>query len=286
MEPVRTVVEIATRGKLVVGEPYFAPGVPIALDRKSLHGRRARRARRRRRAGAAARRSSACSGRPSRIEAVLEGLLVERGARQEFEPYEPPAPTTEGRTDLRDLTTFTIDPDTAKDFDDAISVAPRGRRRARVGAHRRRLVLRPGRLAARPRRRRAARSRPTSPASSRRCSRPSSRTTSARCGRTSTGSASRSSSRRRRRAELLPLGDPQRRAPDLRPGAAARRAARGRRRARARRRVLGRAAQAAASPAARCGSSRPELEFEFDGKGGVAARLARASPSRTRSSRS
>jgi ribonuclease R len=30
--------------------------------------------------------------------------------------------TTEGRTDLRDLRTFTIDPDTAKDFDDAISV--------------------------------------------------------------------------------------------------------------------------------------------------------------------
>ncbi len=56
------------------------------------------------------------------IEAVLEGLLVERGARVEYEPYEPPAPSAEGRVDLRDLPTFTIDPDTAKDFDDALSV--------------------------------------------------------------------------------------------------------------------------------------------------------------------
>jgi ribonuclease R len=65
-------------------------------------------------------------GSADRIEAVLEGLLVERGARTDFEPHDPPAQTTEGRTDLRGLTTFTIDPDTAKDFDDAISVAREG----------------------------------------------------------------------------------------------------------------------------------------------------------------
>ena len=57
---------------------------------------------------------------------MLEGLLVERGARMPFEPVEIPEPTLEGRTDLRDLTTFTIDPDTAKDFDDAISVVREG----------------------------------------------------------------------------------------------------------------------------------------------------------------
>jgi ribonuclease R len=61
-------------------------------------------------------------GPASRIESVLEGLLVERGARVEFEPHDPPAPSLEGRVDLRDLVTFTVDPDTAKDFDDAISV--------------------------------------------------------------------------------------------------------------------------------------------------------------------
>jgi ribonuclease R len=61
-------------------------------------------------------------GRATDVEAVLEGLLVHAGARTEFEPYDPPEPSLEGRVDLRDLTTFTIDPDTAKDFDDALSV--------------------------------------------------------------------------------------------------------------------------------------------------------------------
>ena len=46
----------------------------------------------------------------------------ELGARTEFEPYELPDPSLEGRVDLRDLTTFTIDPETAKDFDDALSI--------------------------------------------------------------------------------------------------------------------------------------------------------------------
>ena len=30
------VVEVARRGKLVVAEPYFAPGVPLVLDKKGL----------------------------------------------------------------------------------------------------------------------------------------------------------------------------------------------------------------------------------------------------------
>jgi ribonuclease R len=121
VEPVRTVVEVASRGKLVVGEPYFSPGRPIALDRKSLRG-----AERGELAVVASGRGRAkverVIGPVDRIENVLEGLLVERGARQEFEPFDPPPLATEGRTDLRELRTFTIDPDTAKDFDDAISV--------------------------------------------------------------------------------------------------------------------------------------------------------------------
>jgi ribonuclease R len=125
MEPVRTVVEIASRGKLVVGEPYFSPGVPIVLDRKSLRG-----AERGELAVVATGRGRAkverVLGSAERIENVLEGLLVERGARTRFEPVDEPAPGLEGRTDLRDLTTFTIDPDTAKDFDDAISVRREG----------------------------------------------------------------------------------------------------------------------------------------------------------------
>src|SRR5262245_12321184 len=121
-EPVRTVVEVASRGKLVVGEPYFAPGTAIVLDRKALHG-----AERGDLAVVASGRGRAkverVLGPAKRIEAVLEGLLVERGARVAFEPVDLAEPSADGRVDLRDLTTFTIDPDTAKDFDDAISVA-------------------------------------------------------------------------------------------------------------------------------------------------------------------
>jgi ribonuclease R len=60
-------------------------------------------------------------GPSSRIENVLEALLVERGARVELETHDAPDPDIEGRADLRDLTSFTIDPETAKDFDDALS---------------------------------------------------------------------------------------------------------------------------------------------------------------------
>ena len=61
-------------------------------------------------------------GRASDIETVLEGLLVHTGARTEFERYEAPEPDISDRVDLRDQLCFTIDPETAKDFDDAIAV--------------------------------------------------------------------------------------------------------------------------------------------------------------------
>jgi len=118
----RVVVEIGRRGKLVVGEPFFTPGVPLVLDKKGV--------------GEASPGELAVVSVPQRgrahleevlgpadrIENVLEGLLVERGARRPFEPHTPPDPSTDGRVDLRELTTFTIDPDTAKDFDDALSL--------------------------------------------------------------------------------------------------------------------------------------------------------------------
>ena len=121
----RVVVEVARRGKLVVGEPYFAPGTPIVLDAKGFGGlQQGELAVVRLGRGRA--RVERALGSARRIETVLEALLVERGARTAFEPHEIPEPTLEGRVDLRELTTITIDPETAKDFDDALSFRREG----------------------------------------------------------------------------------------------------------------------------------------------------------------
>ena len=124
-DPFLRVVEVAKRGKLVTGDPFFTPGTPIVLDRHTLADARpgdlavVR-------PGRGRARVESVLGPASAIESVLEGLLVERGARVPYEPHTLPVPSLEGRTDLRDLLAFTIDPETAKDFDDAISVRPEG----------------------------------------------------------------------------------------------------------------------------------------------------------------
>jgi ribonuclease R len=61
-------------------------------------------------------------GRASAIESVLQALLVQEGELRGFEPYDLPSISTEDRVDLRGELTFTIDPETAKDFDDALTI--------------------------------------------------------------------------------------------------------------------------------------------------------------------
>ena len=47
---------------------------------------------------------------------------MQEGELRGFEPYEPPSISTEDRVDLRGELAFTIDPETAKDFDDALTI--------------------------------------------------------------------------------------------------------------------------------------------------------------------
>ncbi len=83
-------------------------------------------------------------GRPDVARDVIEGLMLERGLEREFPPVverdareagRQPAPRGPERLDLRELPTFTIDPLSARDFDDALSAERTGDGGARVWVH-------------------------------------------------------------------------------------------------------------------------------------------------------
>jgi len=129
-DPVVAVLE--RRGRFLTAELFFGRGRRINVERPkpTLHagpgdlvlvapnGPRAGRGRVVRRIG-----------RPDVARDVLEALMLDRGLRRRFDPLiEREARAAADRTpddvprrDLRDLPTFTIDPPTARDFDDAIS---------------------------------------------------------------------------------------------------------------------------------------------------------------------
>ena len=120
------VAELARRGKLLVGEPFFEAGTPIVVDRKGagdagpgdlvvL------------RLGRGRARIDRVLGKPKEIETVLEGLLWHLDVRRPSPPL-PEEPTDDegGRVDLRGHFTFTIDPEGAKDFDDALTLRREG----------------------------------------------------------------------------------------------------------------------------------------------------------------
>ena len=109
------------QGRFLVGEPLFGRGPRVAVDRGGADvgdlvligsGKRGARVVRR-------------LGRPDVARDVIEGLMLDRGLYRSYPRAaagEAEAPAHEGsRVDLTDLPTFTIDPDDAQDFDDAIS---------------------------------------------------------------------------------------------------------------------------------------------------------------------
>src|SRR4051794_10013915 len=84
-------------------------------------------------------------GRPDVARDVIEALMHERGLRRRFDPTvdraareaagRPPGGETPGRRDLTALATFTIDPPTARDFDDAVSAERLDDGRVRIWVH-------------------------------------------------------------------------------------------------------------------------------------------------------
>jgi ribonuclease R len=119
------VAVLERRGRFLVAEPIFGPGPRTAVERRGANegdlvlvgsGKRGARVVRR-------------LGRPDVARDVIEGLMLHNGLHRNYaraaegeataavdEPY-----AADARVDLTELPTFTIDPDDAQDFDDAIS---------------------------------------------------------------------------------------------------------------------------------------------------------------------
>ncbi len=118
------VCELARKGKLLVGEPCFEGGVRVVVDRKGA-GDVAVGDLVVVRLGRGRARLERVLGPANRIEAVLEGLLWHEGVQRPHPPLPPLPPEAEpDRVDLRRLFAFTIDPEGAKDFDDALTFQP------------------------------------------------------------------------------------------------------------------------------------------------------------------
>jgi ribonuclease R len=143
------VAVLERRGKFLVVEPFFEPGprLVVSRDRRANVGDlvvvrpAAPRERHRRGRTTVVRRL----GRPEVARDVLEALMIDRGLRRSFDPAveheareagSASVPDERpGRRDLRRRPTFTIDPATARDFDDAISAVSEGDSRWRIWVH-------------------------------------------------------------------------------------------------------------------------------------------------------
>jgi ribonuclease R len=146
-----SVAVLERRGKFLVAEPFFetGPRLVVGRDRRAHVGDLVVVRTGSGRNGGGGRRPGGRAtidrrlGRPDIARDVIEGLMVERGLRRSFDPAvereahaasEAPdrAP---GRRDLRELPTFTIDPASARDFDDAISARPEQGGAVRIWVH-------------------------------------------------------------------------------------------------------------------------------------------------------
>jgi ribonuclease R len=125
---------LSKRGRFLVAEPFFETGPRLVVSRDGRAGVGdlvAVRARPHRDGRGARAVIAARLGRPEVARDVIEALMIDRGLKRSFAPAvereasEAAAVTVASashpRRDLRSLPTFTIDPVSARDFDDAIS---------------------------------------------------------------------------------------------------------------------------------------------------------------------
>jgi ribonuclease R len=133
------VVLLEQRGRFLVGEPFFGRGRRVTVER-SRAARPGRLALLRPEPRGRRFKVERVLGRPDVARDVIEALMLDRGLRRSFPPgvqrAARDAPVADvPRRDLTDLATFTIDPVTARDFDDAISCEVLGEDHWRVWVH-------------------------------------------------------------------------------------------------------------------------------------------------------
>ena len=127
------VAEIGRRGRFLVAEPLFERGAQVGLaGGLRVRGGEMALVKQHARGGA---RVVELLGAPDRARDVAGALLLERGLERGFDPgLEEEAERAAAdaaqapleRRDLRELDTFTVDPATARDFDDAVSASAEG----------------------------------------------------------------------------------------------------------------------------------------------------------------
>jgi ribonuclease R len=133
------VVLLEQRGRFLVGEPFFGRGRRVTVER-SRDARPGRLALLRPDQRGKRLQVERVLGRPDVARDVIEALMLDRGLRRSFPPgvergAKDSRPPDVARRDLTALPTFTIDPVTARDFDDAISCEALGDEHWRVWVH-------------------------------------------------------------------------------------------------------------------------------------------------------
>jgi ribonuclease R len=133
------VVLLEQRGRFLVGEPFFERGRRATVER-SRDARPGRLALLHPNPKGGRFKIARVLGRPDVARDVIEALMLDRGLRRSFPAGVERAaadarPPEVARRDLTALPTFTIDPVTARDFDDAISCEALGDDHWRVWVH-------------------------------------------------------------------------------------------------------------------------------------------------------